>query len=50
MDNRKYLKKLCEYIGWGVVDWTDLVQDRDHWRILMNTVMNFGFHKMLRNS
>jgi hypothetical protein len=27
-------------IGWGCMDWTDLAQDRDHWRALVNTVMN----------
>jgi hypothetical protein len=27
-------------IGWGVMDWIDLAQDRDQWRALMNTVMN----------
>jgi hypothetical protein len=26
--------------GWGDVDWIDLVQDRDRWRALVNTVMN----------
>jgi hypothetical protein len=27
-------------IGWGGVEWTDLAQDRDQWRALVNTVMN----------
>jgi hypothetical protein len=27
-------------IGWGGMDWIDLVQDRDQWRTLVNTVMN----------
>jgi hypothetical protein len=37
-------------IGWDGVDWIDLAQDRDQWRALVNTVMTFGFHKMLRIS
>jgi hypothetical protein len=27
-------------IGWGVMDWIDLAQDRDQWRVLLNMVMN----------
>jgi hypothetical protein len=28
-------------IGWGVMDWIDLAQDRDKRRALVNTVMTF---------
>jgi hypothetical protein len=27
-------------IGWDDVDWIDMAQDRDQWRILVNTVLN----------
>jgi hypothetical protein len=27
-------------IGWDGVDWTDMAQDRDRWRALVNTVLN----------
>jgi hypothetical protein len=28
-------------IGWGGLDWNDLAQDRDQWRAVLNTVMDF---------
>jgi hypothetical protein len=28
-------------IGWDGIDWIDLAQDRNQWRALVNTVMNF---------
>jgi ribosome biogenesis protein Nip4 len=30
-------------VGFGDVDWIHLVQDRDRWRAVVNTVMNFRF-------
>jgi hypothetical protein len=34
------IKKEFGEIGGDVVDWIDLVQDRDNWRVLLNVVMN----------
>jgi hypothetical protein len=28
-------------IGWDDMDWIDLAQNRDKWRALVNTLMNF---------
>jgi hypothetical protein len=27
-------------VGWEVMDWSDLAQDRDRWRPVVNAVMN----------
>jgi hypothetical protein len=37
-------------IGWSGTDWIDLAQDRDHWRALVDTVMNLQVSSMLANS
>jgi ribosome biogenesis protein Nip4 len=34
------IKTFLRERGWGGVEWMDLVQDRDQWRDLVNTVMN----------
>jgi hypothetical protein len=34
------IKMDLEEIGWGVVEWIHLAQDRDRWWDLVNTVMN----------
>jgi hypothetical protein len=28
-------------VEWDIMDWINLAQDRDQWRALMNTVMDF---------
>jgi hypothetical protein len=29
-------------VGCGGMDWIDLTEDRDRWRVLVNALMNFG--------
>jgi hypothetical protein len=35
-NTRMYLRE----IGWEVMDWMQLAEDRDQWRAVVNTVMN----------
>jgi hypothetical protein len=35
------IKRDLREIGWDGVDWIELAQDRDQWRSLVNTVINF---------
>jgi hypothetical protein len=45
------IKMNLRELGWGYIDWIDLAQDRDKWKALVNTVMNFrvpqNFGKLL---
>jgi hypothetical protein len=34
------IKMNFKEIGWGGMDWINLLQDWDQWRALVNTVMN----------
>ena len=52
---RKHLEDLCidgkMILKWifekwfGSMDWIDLTQDRDRWRVLVNAVVNLRFRK-----
>jgi hypothetical protein len=35
------IRMVLREIGWGSVDWIQLAQDRDRWRAVVKTVMNF---------
>jgi hypothetical protein len=34
------IKMNLREIGWVGIDWVFVAEDRDHWRVLGNTVMN----------
>ena len=35
------IKMNLRKFGWGGIDWMGLAEDRDRWRALVNTVINF---------
>ena len=39
--NNEIIKMDLEEVGRGCGDWVELAQDRDRWRALVSTVMNF---------
>jgi hypothetical protein len=34
-------KQCLEEVGWEVVEWIDMAQDRDSWRVFVNTPINY---------
>jgi hypothetical protein len=43
VDGRIILEWVLEKYGVKIVDWMHLAQDKDQWRALVNTVINFWF-------
>jgi hypothetical protein len=40
LDGKLILRRIRRKWDGGVMDWTELVKDRDRWRALVNAVMN----------
>jgi hypothetical protein len=40
VDGSRIVKMELQEVGWEGLDWTDLTQNRDRWRVLVNVVMN----------
>jgi hypothetical protein len=34
------IKMDLQDVGWGIMDWIDMAQNRDRWRAVVNAVMN----------
>jgi hypothetical protein len=43
IDGRIILRWIFRKWDGGGMDWIDLAEDRDRWRVLVNVVMNFWF-------
>ena len=46
VDGRIILRLNLQEVGGGCGDWIELAQDRERWRALVSTVMNFRVPKM----
>jgi hypothetical protein len=40
-EGEENIKMDLQEVGYGDIDWIELAQDRDKWRALVSTVMNF---------
>jgi hypothetical protein len=40
------MKTDFQEVEWEVMDWMNLIQNRDKWRIYMKKKCKFGLHKM----
>jgi hypothetical protein len=34
------IKMYLREIGWGIIDWINVAQERGHWRVLVDAVIN----------
>ena len=50
VDGRIIRTRILKELDEGSMNWTDLAQDRDRWRALVNVVMNLRVQSTVRNS